>query len=386
MLQIDHLDSGEMILACTLMKDKPEMFEIDLECDLLLSQMASEDLFIKSTSYQSALSFCRIEAENWKRQIRPFTLDFGMKRNKRGTVSGAYMLSTRNKTRAMRLRSSPPPPSKLSLLFRPSSASHLNNNKDALKRAQSFNMEVQSVSLSLTQDDEEETNKLSTLFNYVIRRKSNNKNRQARASVVVGNSQEHESTKGSSLLHQQQLIQRNCNYNLDGSKAYLNPLTRDASSYPDVLYNQNNSLNSLLERRRAGTEMKPRPGSSLSLFNGSCSGDTASINANHINKMSVRSESAKDVPYGTVLDDLNEEENVYSEISDTFTQKLNLSPIHRMGIQFHRQLDRHRSASNMSSLLNGSGGSDGTFSGTLSGTFSSSNPSSREEDIYDAVF
>ncbi len=90
-----------------------------------------------------------------------------------------------------------------------------------------------------------------------------------------------------------------------------------------------------------------------------------------------------DVPYGRVLDEVREEENIYAEITDGFGG-LKLGHNHHALLNF--QLPNHQAGSNMSSLLKGGGGSDGAFSGTLSGTFSSSNPSSREEDIYDNVF
>ena len=336
-LQIDHVETEEVILACTLLKDKPSLFEIDMDGELLLSAMTSEDLFTKSTGYQTALSFCQTEADSWKRQIR-----ICQWKNGSGTVTSTSLLK-KNKT--LRIRSSPPPPSKLSLLFRPSSAP-FGINKDPLRRSKSFNVEIQSVSLSLTQDEEEEeTKKLSTLFSFMNRHND-----------------------GKRSTREKQLAQ----------------LQIPDTTVPDVLpvfnhpadparHLHNNHHNNHNNHHHHNHNHKNHN------FKGSNNNNVSSKNSSNSNN--------GDLPYGRVLDDVTEEENIYSEISDALTLKLSMNPIHGMGMNFHRlPIPRHHSASNMSSLLKGGGGSDGAFSGTLSGTFSSSNPSNREEDIYDSVF
>jgi len=283
-----------VILACTLLKEKPSLFELDIDSDLLLSQMTSEDLFIKSTSYQSALNFCKTDGELWKRQIRTCP-------KRKATISSTIALRKHlNKT--LRLRSSPPPPSKLSLLFRPPSSSSFGSTKDPLRRTKSFSLETQSVSISLTQDEDCDTN-------------------------TMNGSKAEDSNKRSAL------------FNFMSGKGKDKSGTKSSANRPDVL------------------PSRSRP--------------QISVANNH-----------QEVPYGRVLDEVQEEENIYAEITDGFGGlKLNLNP----GIH-HSMLNYHMSGSNMSSLLKGGGGSDGAFSGTLSGTFSSSNPSSREEDIYDNVF
>lgn len=299
-LEIEQIDTSDVILACTLLKEKPSLFELDADCDFLLSQMTSEDLFIKSTSYQSAITFCRTEAESWRRQVRTCS-------KRKGTLTGTVALKSKlNKT--LRIRSSsPPPPSKLSLLFRPNSTSAFGNTKDPLKRSKSFNVEIQSVSISLNQDEEdvnqstvgmedEPSKRLSTLFNF-----------------MTGNKMGRKDGKESQRCRQNAYVQK--------------PVAP-----PDVL-----------------------------------------------------ASSRTDVPYGRVLDEVteDEEQNIYAEITDGFNGlQLSMSPFHNLSSPI---INFHQNGSNMSSLLKG-GGSDGAFSGTLSGTFSSSNPSSREEDIYDNVF
>ncbi|CAG7718032.1 unnamed protein product, partial [Allacma fusca] len=309
-LQIESVDTDEVILACTLLKERPSLFELEMDSDLMISAMTSEDLFTKSTGYQTALNFCHSEADNWKRQIRSCRSKLAG-----GTVSSTSLLK-KNKT--LRIRSSPPPPSKLSLLFRPTSAP-FGNLKDPLRRSKSFNVEIQSVSLSLTQDEEEEeTKKLSTLFNFM-------------------NKGQHGKTRN----NKEKQLQR-------------------VDSIPDILPHSNKHAQPTNVSHHSSHPHHHR-------------------NSHDSNNL--------DLPYGRVLDEVTEEENIYSEITDALTMKLHVNPIHSLGMNFHRlPIPRHQSASNMSSLLKGGGGSDGAFSGTLSGTFSSSNPSTREEDIYDSVF
>lgn len=604
-LQIESVDTEDVILACTLLRDKPILFEIDLDCDLSLSQMTSEDLFIKSTSYQAALSFCKTEGDNWRRQIRP-TL-WGKNTTKGGTVSGAYVLSVKEKKKSLRLSSSQTP-SKLSLLFRPNSAP-FGNAKDLLRRSKSFNVEVQSVSISLTQDEEEEeTKKLSTLFNFMASKKSKN----AAKEKLQQQQQQHQLQKTQCQQHhvpvappsllspplhhrhlysfseqplslpcnimtsekdlqkdkdQQELVVEHSHVSklpqpvqqhgkklsttqLSSSHQALNKSSQQqqklshnnihAQSYhvqqpaskklqifnqpksisnlsnnyhhalrrrqlinrsvPDVLSDHNSSSSSIpaittssstsnnnINNTNHHTNQTINGSSSyfsnnnrISIITGSngsssiggssscsniCSSSSSfpssnnstgysssssisgpcskiiisngkkvvsnSSSASNLTSSSINNSgctnsnvaktsctgshhllhihaasgghghgnghhakggsggnkgSNGEVPYGTVLDDVTEEENIYAEISDAFTLKLDLNPIHQMGIDFHHHLHRHTNSSNMSSLVKGGGGSDGAFSGTLSGTFSSSNPSSREEDIYDAVF
>lgn len=404
-LQVERVDTEEVVLACTLLRDKPVLFEIDLDCDLHLSQMMSEDLFIQSTGYKSALTFCRTEGDNWRRQIRPY--QFGTKAGKGGTVTGSYLLSVRDKNKSLRIRSSPPTPSKLSLLFRPSSAP-FGSNKDPLRRSKSFNVEIQSVSISLTQDEEEEeTKKLSTLFNFMAGKKNRSKLQQLQQMPREKDKEFKELQQDQhqiSMLHnneslqqtdlsQQQHQQRSRHHVL--SQQNRSNLHHNNQSVPDVLSNHKNHVSHsnlhkpLLSRSHRhvlsvhcnGTNSS---GSSAGTSFGNSSNHSVSPIHNGSSSSSVGNGSP-DVPYGTVIDEVTEEENIYAEISDAMTLKLSLNPIHQMGLNFH-QLHRHQNSSNMSSLLKGGGGSDGAFSGTLSGTFSSSNPSSREEDIYDAVF
>ncbi|OXA64293.1 hypothetical protein Fcan01_01985 [Folsomia candida] len=438
-LQLERVDTEEVVLACTLMRDKPLLFEIDLDCDLFLSQMTSEDLFIQSTGYQTAFQFCRGEADNWRRQVRNY--QFGSKAGKGGTVSGAYLLSVKEKNKSLRLRAKTPSssstPSKLSLLFRPSSAP-FGSTKD-LRRTKSFNVETQSVSISLDEDQEEETKKLSTLFNFMAGRKNKSKhpplrqqmsrvgecmlNKREKSSeyfhckeihpppmslALQENVQKHvEGTRNAHSLHISQ--QNHTNNNNASNKLLLHGYNQ---SVPDVLSNNKNPLiishsnqehkNLLFSRSQrhvlslhcnggvggGGTNSSSGCSSLGNLSYGNCSLSLSPIppcgSGSSSGNSSSGGKGSPDVPYGTVADDVGEEENIYSEIADALTMKLSLNPIHQMGLNFHHH--HRQQLSNMSSLMKGGGGSDGTFSGTLSGTFSSSNPSNRDDDIYDAVF
>lgn len=589
-MQIESVDTEDVILACTLLRDKPILFEIDLDCDLSLSQMTGEDLFIKSTSYQASLTYCKTEGDNWRRQIRP-TL-WGKNTTKGGTVTGAYLLSVKEKKKSIRIHSSPHTPSKLSLLFRPNSAP-FGNAKDALRRSKSFNVEVQSVSISVD-EEEEETKKLSTLFNFM----AGKKNKQSKDKLQLQQQQLQQQQQMKQMYHplppallsppmhhrhlhhsysdqplslpcnimtsekdlqkdkdQQELVVQHSHVSKIPQHQHSSPITNSNHpgftkssqqqlsqnvhsqnlnvqqpmskklqifnqpksishlsnnyhyalrrrqvlnrSVPDVLSNHNssssnsipgiitssnstsnNNINNTNQNNNSsrspffhsnnrisivtGSNGSSSIGGSSSCSNicsssngsfpssnnstgcssssstGSISGPCSKIIISHNSKKTSCSSissgigssnnngstnssigktsctgshhlshvratagnggahagnhnigkgSPGEVPYGTVLDDVTEEENIYAEISDAFTLKLDLNPIHQMGIDFHHQLHRHPNSSNMSSLVKGGGGSDGAFSGgTLSGTFSSSNPSSREEDIYDAVF
>jgi len=159
-------------LASTVLREKP--FELDVDCDFLLSRMTSEDIFIQSTGYQSAIAYCRAEGDV---KVRACS-----KRKRTRTLTGTTVALRAKLNRTLRIRSSSPrPPSKFRLLFRPNSTSAFWNTKDPLiKRSKSFNVEIQSVSISLNQDEEEgnhhspvgqpgdESNKrLSSVFNFM---------------------------------------------------------------------------------------------------------------------------------------------------------------------------------------------------------------------------
>lgn len=442
-LQLERVDTEDVVLACTLMRDKPLLFEIDLDCDLFLSQMTSEDLFIQSTGYQLALQYCRSEADNWRRQVRNYT--FGNKAGKGGTVTGAFLLSVKEKNKSLRIRggkTSASTPSKLSLLFRPSSAP-FGSSKDPLRRTKSFNVEIQSVSISLTQDEEEEDNKkLSTLFNFMAGKKNKSKHpplqqlsRDGREEVEKERQEflhckEIQIPKLSQALQQQERVQKlegmmmkhNNSHQHQSRNFHQLQVTQQNhtnsvlhaynQSVPDVLSNNKNPLShstpfqnrdrpvSSRSQRHVlslhcggGTNSSSGCSSLGNLSYGNCSLSLSPIptiggGGSLSNSSGSGSGGSPDVhvPYGTVADEVAEEENIYSEISDALTMKLSLNPIHQMGLNFHQLHHRQQNSSNMSSLLKGGGGSDGTFSGTLSGTFSSSNPSNRDDDIYDAVF
>jgi hypothetical protein len=297
-------------------------------------------------------------------------------------------------------------------------------------------VEVQSVSISLTQDEEEEeTKKLSTLFNFMAGKKSKSRQELRQQphqpqSLQLHQQQQYSPSKEAESLQEDKLL----SIQHESMKLDFNPPPRNtvnhifnqassqckSQSFPDVLSNHSSNKNPnvshvnlhkpLLSRNHRqvlsihcnSTKSSSSSSSGVSsASNTITAGGSLDFNTTPpcrntcVSKSSLgalksgtsSSSSPPDVPYGTVIDEVTEEENIYAEISDAFTLKLSLNPMHHQmgGLNLHR-LNCHQNGSNMSSLLKGSGGSDGAFSGTFSGTFSSSNPSSREEDIYDAVF
>lgn len=60
----------EIILACTLVKERNVMLEMDMNSGFTLSKALDEERYAKTEAYQSAVAFCTDEAEIWRRQMK----------------------------------------------------------------------------------------------------------------------------------------------------------------------------------------------------------------------------------------------------------------------------------------------------------------------------
>lgn len=70
LLRLTCAKREEIILACTLLKERNVMLEMDMNSGFTLSKALDEERYTKTETYQSAVAFCADEAEIWRRQMK----------------------------------------------------------------------------------------------------------------------------------------------------------------------------------------------------------------------------------------------------------------------------------------------------------------------------
>lgn len=70
LLRLTCAKREEIILACTLLKERNVMLEMDMTSGFTLSKALDEERYAKTETYRSAVAFCADEAEIWRRQMK----------------------------------------------------------------------------------------------------------------------------------------------------------------------------------------------------------------------------------------------------------------------------------------------------------------------------